>query len=64
MRKQRVHKIVYRDTRYNIDFLYTAFVLDEEKIMGDYARMLELMDFAQGFYYSRPKLYMELLDAE
>ena len=32
--------------------------------MGDYARMLELMDFAQGFHYSRPKLYMELLDAE
>ena len=38
--------------------------LDEEKIMGDYARMLELMDFAQGVYYSRPKPYMELLDAE
>lgn len=37
---KRAHKIVYRDTRYNIDFLYTAFVLDDEKIMGDYARWL------------------------
>lgn len=28
--------IIYRDTKYNIDFLYTAFVLQEKKIMEDY----------------------------
>ena len=36
----RVLDIIYRDTRYNIDFLYTAFVLNDEKVMGDYARWL------------------------
>lgn len=33
----RVKKIVCRDTRYNIDFLYTSYVLKEQKIMEDYA---------------------------
>ena len=33
----RVKKIIYRDTRYNVDFLYTAYVLKEKKIMEDYA---------------------------
>lgn len=33
----RVKKIIYRDTRYNVDFLYTAYVLKEEKIIEDYA---------------------------
>lgn len=33
----RIRKIVYRDTRYNVDFLYTAYVLKEPKIMTDYA---------------------------
>lgn len=28
--------IIYRDTKYNIDFLYTAFVLQEKKITEDY----------------------------
>lgn len=32
--------IIYRDTKYNIDFLYTAFVLQEKKIMKDYAKWL------------------------
>ena len=32
--------IIYRDTKYNIDFLYTAFVLQEKKIMEDYAKWL------------------------
>ncbi len=36
----RVLDIIYRDTRYNIDFLYTAFVLNDEKVIGDYARWL------------------------
>ncbi len=36
----KVLDIIYRDTRYNIDFLYTAFVLDDDKVMGDYARWL------------------------
>lgn len=41
----RVRKIIYRDTRYNVDFLYTAFVLNDDKIMADYAIWLfELMD--------------------
>lgn len=41
----RVRKIIYRDTRYNVDFLYTAFVLNDDKIMEDYAIWLfELMD--------------------
>lgn len=41
---ERVRKIIYRDTRYNIDYLYTAYVLGEEKIMNTYAVWLyELM---------------------
>lgn len=41
----RVRKIIYRDTRYNVDFLYTAYVLHEPKIMTDYAVWLyQLMD--------------------
>ena len=34
---KRIKKIVYRDTRYNVDFLYTAYVLKDEKIIEDYA---------------------------
>ena len=41
---ERTRKIIYRDTRYNIDYLYTAYVLDDEKIMNTYAVWLyELM---------------------
>ena len=41
---ERARKIIYRDTRYNIDYLYTAYVLGEEKIMNTYAVWLyELM---------------------
>lgn len=41
---ERVRKIIYRDTRYNIDYLYTAYVLGDEKIMTTYAVWLyELM---------------------
>ena len=41
---RRVNRIVYRDTRYNVDFLYTAYVLKDEKIVEDYAVWLyELM---------------------
>ncbi|MGN0954159.1 cobalamin B12-binding domain-containing protein [Dialister sp.] len=36
----RVKKIIYRDTRYNVDFLYTAYVLKEDRVMTDYARWL------------------------
>lgn len=40
----RTSKIIYRDTRYNIDFLYTAYLLGDDKIMADYAVWLyELM---------------------
>ena len=42
---KRVLKIIYRDTRYNVDFLYTAYVLKDAKIMERYAMWLfELMD--------------------
>ena len=42
---ERVKNIIYRDTRYNIDFLYTSYALDEERIMADYAVWLfKLMD--------------------
>lgn len=34
---ERVKKIIYRDTRYNVDFLYTAYILKDSKIMEDYA---------------------------
>lgn len=33
----RVYQIIYRDTRYNIDFLYTAYQLGDSKIIEDYA---------------------------
>lgn len=42
---EKVKNIIYRDTRYNIDFLYTAYTLDEDRIMSDYAAWLfGLMD--------------------
>lgn len=34
---QRVRQIIYRDTRYNVDYLYTAYVLQDEKVMTGYA---------------------------
>lgn len=41
---ERTKKIIYRDTRYNIDYLYTAYVLGDNKIMDTYAVWLyELM---------------------
>ena len=41
---ERVKKIIFRDTRYNVDYLYTAYVLDDDKIMTSYAIWLyELM---------------------
>lgn len=41
---ERARKIIYRDTRYNIDYLYTAYVLGDKKIMNTYAIWLyELM---------------------
>ena len=42
----RVRKIIHRDTKYNVDFLYTAYMLDDDKVMKDYAAWLyELMYF-------------------
>ena len=41
---ERARKIIYRDTRYNVDYLYTAYVLGDKKIMNTYAVWLyELM---------------------
>lgn len=34
---KRVQKIIYRDTRYNVDFLYTSYVLKDDKIMENYS---------------------------
>ena len=51
---ERVKKIVYRDTRYNIDYLYTAYVLDDKKIMNTYAIWLyELMAGIHKHRFSR-----------
>ena len=36
----RVEHIIYRDTRYNLDFLHTAYLLQDDKVMTDYARWL------------------------
>lgn len=36
----KVERNIYRDTRYNIDYLCTAYVLHEEKILTDYAAWL------------------------
>lgn len=42
---QRVRKIIYRDTRYNIGHLDTAHILNDEKSIKSYAvRLLMLMD--------------------
>lgn len=41
---KRVQQIIYRDTRYNVDFLYTAYVLHDSKIIEKYGIWLyELM---------------------
>lgn len=34
---KKTQEIIRRDTRYNIDFLYTAYRLNDDKIMTDYA---------------------------
>ena len=36
----RVERIIYRDTRYNADYLYTSYLLQDDKIMSDYAAWL------------------------
>lgn len=40
---QRVQRIIYRDTRYNVDFLYTAYVMKDAKIMERYAAWLYVL---------------------
>ena len=37
---KRVQNIIYRDTKYNVDFLYTAYALGDEKIMENYSLWL------------------------
>lgn len=37
---KRVQKIIERDTKYNVDFLYTAYALNDDKIMENYALWL------------------------
>ena len=39
-RSPRVEKTIYRDTRYNVDFLYTAYVLNDDLIISRYAAWL------------------------
>ena len=51
---ERARKIIYRDTRYNIDYLYTAYVLNDKKIMNTYAVWLyELMVGIHKHRFSR-----------
>lgn len=41
---EKIKQIIYRDTRYNVDFLYTAYMLDDSRIMENYGVWLyELM---------------------
>ncbi len=37
---KKVQNIIYRDTKYNVDFLYTAYALGDEKIMENYSLWL------------------------
>ncbi len=39
-RSPRVEKIIRRDTRYNVDFLYTSYVLNDDLVMSRYASWL------------------------
>lgn len=58
---EHTKKIIYRDTRYNIDYLYTSYVLDEPKIMNSYAVWLyELMVgiFKQRFTGEQTREYV------
>ena len=49
----KVKKIILRDTRYNIDFLYTAYLLNDDKIMSSYA--VWLFELMVGVFKDRPK---------
>lgn len=48
----KVKKIITRDTRYNIDFLYTAYLLNDDKIMRNYA--VWLFELMAGVFKDRP----------
>ena len=51
---ERARKIIYRDTRYNIDYLYTTYVLGDKKIMNTYAVWLyELMVGIHKYRFTR-----------
>ena len=50
-RSPRVEKIIRRDTRYNVDFLYTSYVLDDDLIMSRYASWL--LTLMQGILRGR-----------
>ena len=44
-RSPRVEKIIRRDTRYNVDFLYTSYVLNDDLVISRYAAwLLTLME--------------------
>lgn len=47
----RVCQIIHRDTRYNVDYLYTASLLDDDRIMEDYA--LWLYQLMVGVFQNR-----------
>ena len=49
----KVKKIILRDTRYNLDFLYTAYLLNDDKIMSSYA--VWLFELMTGVFQDRPK---------
>ena len=60
---QRVQRIIYRDTRYNADYLYTSFLLQDDKVLTDYARWLfELMASILADRQSRAETCEYVLD--
>lgn len=40
---KRVQQIIYRDTRYNVDFLYTAYRMHDSRIMENYSIWLFIL---------------------
>ena len=51
--------IIYRDTKYNIDFLYRAFVLQEKKIMEDYVNNHSEMQ-KKGFFAEHMQILFDI----
>ena len=48
-----VESIIYRDTRYNVDFLYTAYRLNDDRVMEKYG--VWLFELMAGVLKDRPR---------